>query len=131
MHRDNFHDCDATRATTNAQLVYQVIAAARPSPMDATDVLVRLPLEPTSIYTALKHLRAGGFLRYAAGSKRKHELVPGRAMPQDGRGKAGGSQAARLRIARLRRIAARPLSQFTATGKLKSRRARLRSGVKP
>jgi hypothetical protein len=96
-------DQDPPRPTSIRQMVYQVTAQVA-QPMAPGDVAARLPIEQASIYKAMQSLRRDGFLRYIAGSRRLHELVPGKPMPPDNRGKARGSRAAILRIAKLRRL---------------------------
>lgn len=97
------------RPTTIIQFVYQVFASAPARQLVAGDIGAVLPFELASIYEALRYLRELHVLRYAEGSRRLHELVPGASMPVDRRGGARVIPAASLR-----RVASRPISQFTA-----------------
>jgi DNA-binding IclR family transcriptional regulator len=118
----------AKRPPTNAGMVFQVIERAQPQPLAAGDVAARLPLERRSIYEAFDYLRARGFLRYVQGSKRLCEIVPGAAAPADGRGLAPNSRKALQRVATLRRVASRPIGQFTAAARSRATRKRLKGG---
>ena len=91
--------------------VFAVFVQCAPQPLSAADVIVRLAIDPTSVYVALRTLKIRGQICVAPGHKRRYTVSPGASVPQDGRGK---SAASRSNLRKRAPWAARPISVITA-----------------
>jgi hypothetical protein len=101
------------KARTWQARVFAVFLRAAPQPLSPADVILRLNIDSTSVYVALRLLKARGQIYVPPGFKRRYTVTPGAGMPQDGRGKSVAS------LSNLRKRApwaARPISVITVLG---------------
>lgn len=92
--------------------VFAVFLHCAPRPLTPADVIAHLNIDATSVYVALRALKARGQICLVPGCRRRYTVPPGGCMPEDGRGKTAGSRNGRKRAP----WAAQPISVITTRG---------------
>jgi biotin operon repressor len=88
-----------------------------PRPVSSRDVSDRTGMSENEAQKCICRLRKAGCIELSHGSARTgryYRPIPGRAPPQDSRGKHPNTKAALRRVYEARRRAARPVSHITA-----------------